>query len=153
MSILRCRRRYCGALVDLVTDGLGRVEAVCALCQRNRQGRCRDCPTRLADAHAMRCQTCAQIHKRALGRVRDRERYPTRRRAVLAHHKRRQAIPAIREHKRRYMVAYRQTHPRDGLDRAYQRAYMAGRRADPVYRRRQNARKRELRQMARERAA
>lgn len=101
----------------------------------------------------MRCQGCAKRRHLALDRERDRERYPRRRNDVLAHHNIRLRIPAIREHKRLYMHTYRATHPRDGLDRAYQRAYMQQRRQNAAYRNRQNARKRELRALAKERAA
>jgi hypothetical protein len=149
VSAIRCRRRYCGLWMTPTTDGQGRVTFVCAGCARNKHGLCRECPKSLADCHAMRCPSCAKRRDLAISRERDRARYPIRRGNVLAHHRARQAIPTIREHRRRYMEAYRASHPRDGLDRAYTRAYMQKRRADPWYRAKQNARKRELRALAR----
>lgn len=152
MTAIRCPRRYCGVLLELTTDGNGSVVAVCSACARNRRGLCRDCPRPRA-SHSMRCSVCALARSRARELEKDRARYPKRRAKVLAHHKVRAAIPAIREHRRRYMVAYRHANPRDANSRAYQRAYMQARRADPLYRFRQNARKRELRAMAKARAA
>lgn len=145
MSAIRCPRRNCGYLMSSTTDGMGRVAFVCEACARNRRGLCRDCPRALGYPNRLRCPTCAVKRHLAAARKRDRERYPKRRRQVLAHHRRRNEIPAIREHRRRYMDDYRAAHPRDGLDRAYMRAYMASRRADPTYRARENARKRACR--------
>jgi hypothetical protein len=144
-SAVRCRRAHCGEYCEAVTDGLGYVVFVCPACALNKVRRCRDCSALLQSRHWMRCVRCSRARRRALGRERDRARYPLRRQAVLADHKRRTAIPAIREHRRRYMAAYRAKNARDVFDRAYQRAYMAQRRSDPVYRDKQNARKRELR--------
>jgi len=153
MSAIRCPRRYCGALLHITTDGMGHVVSTCPLCERKAHGLCRDCPRRLADSHAFRCSSCAKARHLTLARERDRKRYPHRRKSVLRAHKQRAKIPAIREHRRQYMNAYRAANPRDANSRAYQRAYMQQRRADAAYRARQNARKRELRAAAKERAA
>lgn len=149
MSAIRCPRRYCGLLMTPTTDGMGHVSFGCEACARNKRGLCRDCPRRLADGHALRCPSCSRARKLEQGRERDRARYPKRRHQVLARHRERAATSAIREHRRQYMAAYRASHPWDGLSRAYQRAYMAARRADPIYRAKQNARKRELRRQRR----
>ena len=148
--MIRCPRKFCGLLMEPQTDGMGRVLFVCRGCARNKQGRCRDCPRRLSDPRALRCTICARERYLELARQRDRARYATRRDQVLAAHKARQAIPEIREHRRRYMMAYRASHPRDGLDRAYMRAYQQKRRADPAYRARENAQKRAARARKRE---
>jgi hypothetical protein len=153
MSAIRCPRNHCRLLMEAVVERSGHVVFVCSGCARNKRGLCRDCPRRLTDRRWMRCPSCAVARRRALDRDRDRERYPRRRLAVLADHKKRAALPSVREHRRQYMHAYRAAHPHDACGRAYNRVYMALRRADPAYRAKQNARKRELRHLAKERAA
>lgn len=145
MSVLRCPRRYCGNVMELVTDGMGRVAAVCHDCARNRRGLCRDCPAPLPLANCMRCRKCGRARKLALDHVRDHARYPKRRHRVIARLKARYADPVWREHRRRYMAAYRAVNQHGPFQRAYQREYMRVRRADPAFRAQQNARKRALR--------
>jgi len=136
------------AFIAPTVDSLGRVAYVCPLCERNRLGLCRDCNAKRAP-RSMRCVKCRRARHLALDRARDRARYPIRRQQVLASHRKRNALPAVREHRRRYMQAYRANAKHDPRDlaaqRTYQRVYMQQRRLDASYRAKQNARKRELR--------
>lgn len=142
---VRCLKPTCRAVYAVTTDGAGRVVGDCPRCARKRAGVCRDCPNRTASTRHVRCTSCARARKLERNRVRDRERYPKRRRHVIARLKRARRNPVVAEHRRRYMAAYRAANPRDDQDRAYQRVYMRQRRSDPAFRERQNARKRELR--------
>lgn len=144
MTSVRCPRHYCGALLDASTDGMGRVVMRCLACARNRRGFCRDCPARLPSPRHMRCAACNRERILERDRLKDRERYAKWRRSIIARLRERRRDPEVREYRRQYMANYRAAHPRDGFDRAYQRVYMAARRADPEYRARQNARRREL---------
>lgn len=146
MATVRCTRRFCGELRTFETDGQGVVRlAPCPGCARNKAKLCRDCPARLPSHTAMRCAACARRRYLALQRERDRERYTKRRAKCLAWHRRRNEDAAWRAYRAQYMRDYRVANPRNEFDRIYNRVYMATRRADPEYRERQNARKRELR--------
>lgn len=143
----RCPRTNCGDLLDITTDGNGHVLVTCAGCLRNRRKLCRDCPRSLAKCNALRCPTCAKGRLHAAQLERDRARYPRKRKADLARH--RSALPHVRERRRQYMANYRATHPRDDIDRLYQRLWMTTRRASPAFRAKENKRKRELRARSR----
>ncbi len=142
---VRCSAANCGGLVEAFVVEFGRVAYSCRRCERKRKGLCRDCPSPTPSTHHWRCARCAKRRKMELDRVQDRARYSKRRASVLASHKRRAAVPEIREYRRQYMRNFRKTHPRDDQDRAYGRAYMAACRANPAYRAKENRRKRRLR--------
>jgi hypothetical protein len=148
-----CPHKRCGAVMEAIIERGGTVRFVCPPCERNRRGLCRDCPAKLPGSRFLRCRACGRARTLAADRARDRMRYPTRRKETLARHRERQRDPAWRAHRAAYMRAYRSRAPRDGFDRAYQRVYMATRRADPRYLARQNARRRELRAMKRQAVA
>lgn len=65
---LVCERRFCGEKLQVEVDALGKVAYVCAACERNRRGFCRDCPSSLAarerPTHSLRCASCAAEHER-----------------------------------------------------------------------------------------
>lgn len=60
-------RQRCGALVELIFDGVGRLVEHCPLCDRHRRGLCRGCPNR-TEGKALWCAGC-RVQRR-----RDRER-------------------------------------------------------------------------------
>lgn len=69
MSAATCAKtliggRRCGAVLDLATDGQGRVVATCPKCARTRRGLCRECPARVT-GRARWCPTCVRARRRA----------------------------------------------------------------------------------------
>jgi hypothetical protein len=119
-----CPRRGCGTVLDFVTDGVGRVVALCMPCERNRAGWCRDCPIgRLHDPRALRCPPCAQTHRRRQKKaqhVRD-WAHPETRARRLAYFAIRRQEPAVKEYQQRYKREH--AVPRDDFDRRYHREW------------------------------
>lgn len=150
---MRCPKANCGGSLEPQIVEFGRVVFRCEHCARKRARICRDCGGRTPSTRHWRCLSCAKRHRNALGVVKDRLRYATRRHQLLANHAKRRADPVIRAWRKQYMADYRLANPRDHHDRAYGREYMRTRRADPAYRLREQRRKRERRALARKAAA
>lgn len=150
MTHIRCNAHLCGAVYEVTTDGSGHLVGDCHQCARKKAGICRDCPKRTPSKRHIRCLACGRKHDRSLERVRDRERYAQQRPTMLARAAAYRAKPDIAQQRAAYMADYRARHPRDEFDRAYSRVHQQMLRADPGYREREAARKRERR--ARERA-
>lgn len=153
MSAAICPKQTCGGVLDISTNGSGRIITVCPRCVRKAARLCRLCPRRTRSRRCDYCDPCGKQRRLDKARVADRERYPTRRDALLAAHKRRAALPDIRERRRQYMRNYRKARPRDDIDRLVMREYMRRRRADPAFRAKELARKRSNRQRHTERQA
>lgn len=146
---MRCSKLGCGGTIDIRIVEFGRVVYDCPTCARKKARLCKDCPAPTPSPWRWRCVSCYKTHRRAQERERDRERYGRRRKKVLAAWKKRMRDPAFRAHRAAYMRRFRNDHPRDDFDRAYQRAYMTACRANPEYVEQYNARRRELRQQRR----
>lgn len=143
-----CGRRGCGAVLEIITDGNGRVLISCPPCQRNRRDLlCRSCPAPIATRAKMYCDTCRAARRVEQNHVHDRRRYAEseERRAWFATWR---ARPEVKE-KRRLAEAARRAAARvaaapDNLDRLYWRERQRRLRADPKRRAKRNARTRAL---------
>ncbi len=129
MSRIHCKRNGCNAVLEPVTDSLGRVALVCRPCQRNKAGRCRDCSTGSVTStrpgfFPMRCDRCRDGHSKRLQRAARSRSYYANRRTRLAQMKNRyhadaEARAAILERNR----IYRQANPRTEVDKQLHRIY------------------------------
>jgi hypothetical protein len=144
-----CRRRGCGIRKEERLDNIGRLSFVCPRCERSKKGLCVDCPAELEKPRAMRCAQCARKRKRKLDLEMKKRIYatPEGRARMLA--KKRRQYRRHRDQRRAYEREYRKTHPRarDDFDRLYHREWHRRNRQNPEFRARQNARRRELRQL------
>lgn len=154
MSALRCPRHACGAVLRATTDGNGRAALVCDACDRNRRGRCRDCPAPLATRNAMRCPACSAARARELVRQRSAEYYadPEYRAKKLAQQKAYAQRPGVREKRLVRARQYNAQNRGDPLHRLYMREWMRrwyhtpeGHRKAKAAKRRQYQRNREKR--------
>ncbi len=146
MSV-RCPRRWCGQkLQERHEHELGRIALVCVGCEKNKVGKCRDCPAKLTDYRAMRCSACSLVQKRERGRTCASRRYKDddARERHLASKKKSYAKPEVRARKLAYLADFRAKHPRvrDDGDRKYQRIWMQQARKKPAWRRRYNQQRR-----------
>lgn len=142
----KCRRRYCSAVMEPTTDGLGHVAFRCHLCARNRAGLCRDCPARLADPRAFRCETCRVRHAldRDRGNKAQRRRDPGLQAKIIRKRREYNHRPDIVARRKVTQAAYRAAHPRvtDEAERLYQHVWAQTNRRNDAYRRRRNKRDR-----------
>lgn len=122
----RCPRRNCGTLLRHLTTGHGKVVSVCDPCERNRQGYCRDCPSRLDKPTVMRCARCRRARTLEQARVNAARRYEELRDLRLAQQREYANRPEVRERRRAYMAEYNATYFGDAAGR---RAKQAGQRA------------------------
>lgn len=146
-----CRRRGCGARLDVGTNGVGALVVRCRSCDRNRAGLCRDCPAPLPNPKRMRCDPCRDQAARAANLKYERNRYadPTTRQLRLAQAAAYRARPDIRERRKLQAAEYRKLHPFDAFDRTVARERQRRLRQDPAFRKKESQRKRVYRQRQR----
>lgn len=157
MSTLVCRRRGCGAILDVeVVGSLGMLRESCPRCARNKRGLCRDCPRPLARPRHMRCLVCRRAAQLAAQRRCDAQRQadPAMRRARLDRMRLQRARPEVRERRRLECKAWAARNPRDETDRAIARArYRLRYYQDPAFRAHESKRQVRWRQARRARRA
>ena len=92
-----CQRKHggsgkCGAILEYVSDSLGRMRLTCVRCERFIRGLCRTCPAKVAGSQrkAVYCQRCRKLAQRSASRAyrtRDPERHRAQARAYHYRHK------------------------------------------------------------------